>query len=183
MTDRPAALRAAVRAVVAREGFHGASMSAIAAEADVAVGTAYVHYPSKDELVVAAYLELKADLGRAAAGAVDPAAPARERFETMWLAAHRYFVERPDDANFLVQFDAGPYGPEGHERAMAVADDPLVAEAARPDVAPLLIDVPPLLLYDLGLAPAARVVANGVELDEPAAATVAAACWRAITDR
>lgn len=183
MTDRPAALRAAVRTVVAQHGFHRASMATIAAEAGVAVGTAYVHYPSKDELVIAAYVELKADIGRAATVAVDPAAPAADRFAGIWRAAHRYFVERPDDARFLVQFDAGPYGPEGHERAMAVADDPLVAEAARPDVAPMLIDVPPLVLYDLGLAPAARIVANGIELDDEAEAAIAAACWRAITDR
>ncbi len=42
--DRAAALRDAARRLVARHGFHGASVAAIAAEAGVATGTAYVHY-------------------------------------------------------------------------------------------------------------------------------------------
>lgn len=183
MNDRPAAIRAAIRTVVARHGFHGASMAAIADEAGVAVGTAYVHYPSKDELVIAAYLEVKRELGEAATVAIDSSAPAPERFAQLWRSAHRYFVHHPDHARFVVQFDAGPYGPEGHERAMAVVDDPLVAEAALPDIAVLLIDLPPLVLYDLGLAPAARAVANGVRLDDDTVTTLAAACWRAITSR
>ncbi|MGZ4707901.1 MAG: TetR/AcrR family transcriptional regulator, partial [Acidimicrobiales bacterium] len=59
VVDRAAAVRAALRTLVARNGFHGASMSAVAAEAGVGTGTAYVHYASKDELVLATYLEVK----------------------------------------------------------------------------------------------------------------------------
>ena len=62
-TDRAAALRQALRTLVARHGLHGASMSAIAKEAGVAQGTAYVHYESKEQLLVAAYLELKREMG------------------------------------------------------------------------------------------------------------------------
>ena len=67
--DRAAAVRAALRKLVAERGFHGASMSAVASEAGVATGTAYVHYASKDELVHAAYLEAKRELGAAAVAA------------------------------------------------------------------------------------------------------------------
>lgn len=158
-------------------------MAAIAEVAGVAVGTAYVHYPSKDELVIAAYLDVKRDVGEAAMAVVDPGTPVAERFDQLWRAAYRYFADHPDDARFVVQFDASPYGPDGHARAMAIVDDPFVAEAARPDFASLLIDVPPLVLYDLGLAPAARTVASGAELDDHTVATLAAACWRAITAR
>ena len=61
--DRAAAVRSALRRLVADQGLQGASMAAIAKQAGVATGTAYVHYPSKDELLLAAYVELKADLG------------------------------------------------------------------------------------------------------------------------
>ena len=63
--DRAAAVRAALRTLVADHGFHGAAMSAVARQAGVATGTAYTHYASKDELVLAAYRETKAALGRA----------------------------------------------------------------------------------------------------------------------
>ena len=72
--DRAAAVRQALRTLVAGHGFHGASMSAVAAEAGVATGTAYTHYASKDELVLAAYLETKAELAAAATADLDRSA-------------------------------------------------------------------------------------------------------------
>ena len=43
---------------MAERGFRGTSMSAVAERAGVAAGTAYVHYASKDELIVATYVVL-----------------------------------------------------------------------------------------------------------------------------
>ena len=58
--DKAAAVRSALRRLVAERGLHGTAMAAVAAEAGVATGTTYVHYRSKDDRLVAAYLELKA---------------------------------------------------------------------------------------------------------------------------
>ena len=59
------------------------------------------------------------------------------------------------------------------------------AQAAYPEGAPdmhgLLADLPPALLYDLGLAPAVRLVARGDRLDDGAIDRVVTACWRAVT--
>jgi AcrR family transcriptional regulator len=41
--DRAAAVRSALRTLVARNGFQGASMSAVADKAGVATATAYTH--------------------------------------------------------------------------------------------------------------------------------------------
>ena len=57
-------------------GFHGASIGAVAREAGVATGTAYTHYASKDDLVLAAYCETKAQLAAAAMNSLDDSAPA-----------------------------------------------------------------------------------------------------------
>jgi AcrR family transcriptional regulator len=179
--DRAAAVRAALRRLVARQGFHGASMSAVAAEAGVATGTAYVHYPSKDELVLAAYLELKRELGEAALGDVDPSAPVDERFRSIWLNLHAYLAADPDRARFLVQVDSSPYATTAHERAMEVIDDPLVTAAGVPDLAARLAPFPFLVLYDLGLGPAVRLAASDVTLPADDLVRLADACWRAIT--
>lgn len=181
MIDRAAALRSAMRSVVAERGLHGASMSTVAETAGVAAGTAYVHYESKDDLVLASYLEVKADLGSAVAAAIDSGARPSDRFRQLWCGAYEYFLNDLDAARFLVQFEASPLAGVGHERAMAVADDPLVAEAARDDLADLIIELPPLTLYDLAIGPAVRVVASGEELDADAIELLANACWRAIT--
>lgn len=179
--DRAAAVRAALRTLVARSGFHGASMSGVAAEAGVAAGTAYVHYASKDELVLATYLEVKRDLGAAAIAGVDPTAPADERFRAMWHGIHRYLSADPDRARFLIQVDGSPYAKTAHARAMAAADDPIAAEAGRADLAARLASLPVQVLYDLGFGPAVRLAAAGEPLDADALDALAQACWRAVT--
>ena len=106
--DRAAAVRAALRTLVARHGFHGASMSAVAAEAGVATDTAYVHYASKEDLVYATYLELKQDLSAAATSRVDARASAERRFEQLWRGVHRHLSSDPNRARFLLQVETSP---------------------------------------------------------------------------
>jgi AcrR family transcriptional regulator len=177
--DRAAAVRRALRALVAQRGFHGASMSAVAAEAGVATGTAYTHYASKDELVVATYLETKAELAAAATAGLEPSSDPPELFRAMWIGAYRHLSANRDHALFLLQVDASPYKAEAH--SIAMEGDPLVAAAAAPDIAARLLPLPLEVIYELGLAPAVRLAASGEELSEDDLATIADACWRAIS--
>lgn len=180
-TDRAAAVRASLRRLVAERGFHGASMSAVAKEAGVATGTAYVHYESKDALVLAVYLETKWRLGEAAAAAVDLEASPGERFETLWIAAYRHLADNLDDARFLVQADGSPYAEAVHATAIERDDDPLLLLAAAPDMAAELLPLPVEVLYELGLAPAVHLAARGVRLPRAKLLMAARGCWRAIT--
>jgi AcrR family transcriptional regulator len=179
--DRAAAVRRALRQLVARHGFHGASMSAVAAEAGVATGTAYTHYSSKDELVLAAYRETKAELAAAATTGMDASAAPEQRFRAIWLAAHRHLTAKRDHALFLLQVDCSPYRAEAHAAALAGDPDPLVEEAVAADLAGLLLPLPLEVLYELGLGPAVRLAAAGAQLDDRDLRIVADACWRAIT--
>jgi len=179
--DRAAAVRAAMRALVAERGFHGASMNAVAKQAGVASGTAYVHYASKDELVVAAYVETKRELGAAAVANVDPDDTPHERFVALWLALHEHMTMHPDEARFLIQVEHSPYYEAAHAAATAAAMDPLVAAAASPDLAALLAPLPEQVLWELGLAPAIRLAAAGTKLSEGELRATAEACWRAVT--
>jgi TetR/AcrR family transcriptional regulator, multidrug resistance operon repressor len=182
--DRAAAVRRALRTLVAQRGFHGASMSAVAAEAGVATGTAYTHYASKDALVVAAYLETKAELAAAATDGIGEAGgDVADLFRALWVKAYRHLAANPAHALFLMQADASPYKAEAHAIAMADDDDddPLIAVAGAPDVAALLLPLPLEVIYELGLAPAVRLAAAGEELTDDQLATIADACWRAIS--
>ena len=179
--DRARAVRVALRRLVAHSGFHGASMGAIARTAGVAAGTTYVHYASKDELVVAAFLEAKRELGLAATRDVDPSAPPHERFIAIWLALHAYLTANPEDARFLVQMERSPYLATAHDVALAVADDPLIAAARVADMAPLLVPLPDIVTWELGLGPAVRLAAAQVPLTGRQLIMTAEACWRAIT--
>ncbi len=103
--DRPAAIRRALRDLVAERGFHGASMSAIAKSAGVATGTAYVHYASKEELVFATYLEIKREMGDEVAAAVTGETTTEGRYRQLWLAVYRYLSREPQRARFLTQLE------------------------------------------------------------------------------
>src|SRR3954464_1984749 len=94
--DRAAAVRQALRSIVAQRGFHGASMSAVAAEAGVATGTPYTHYPSQDALVIPPSLQSKAELAAAATAGLDLASPPPDLFRAMWIAAYRHLVAHRD---------------------------------------------------------------------------------------
>ena len=179
--DRAAALRQAMRTLVARHGLHGASMSAIAKEAGVAQGTAYVHYESKEQLLVAAYLELKLEMGTAACADIDRTAAPHDRFIQLWLGIYRFLAEQPERAQFMLQIESSPYARVAHEMGMAVPDDPMMAEAAAFHAADVLAPLDLDALYDLAFWPAIRRAATHEGIDEPAARAIAEACWRAVT--
>lgn len=178
--DRAALVRSALRDLVAENGLHGTPMSAVAARAGVATGTAYVHYASKDDLVLAAYREAKLDLGHAAVAGMDADAPPAARFEQLWLGVHDHLIRNPQLARFLTQVESSPYA-RLHHASVDDAGDPLTEAAMVPDMAEQLLPLPLEVLFDLGLAPAIRLVSAGVELEPDDLRTVAHACWRAIT--
>ena len=178
--DRAAAVRSGLRTLVARNGFHGASMSAVASEVGVATGTAYTHYASKDELVLAAYAETKAQLAAATTAGLDAGAEPDAQFRSIWLATYRHLRANPDHARFLLQVDHSPYRSAAHQAAIA-AGDPLMAHAAMPDIAVRLLPVPLEVIYELGLAPAVRLATGGTELTSEQLNQIARACWRAIS--
>lgn len=178
--DRAAAVRRAMRVLVARNGFHGATMSAVASEAGVAAGTAYTHYASKDELLLATYCETKAQLAEAAMAGLHAHAEPAEQFRSIWLATYRHLRANPEHARFLLQVEHSPYRSAAHQAAIAVGD-PLAAHAATPDVAARLLPLPLDVIYELGLSPAVRLAAGGTELTDDQLGQIAGACWRAIS--
>lgn len=180
-TDKAAAVRTALRRMVAEAGFHGASMSSVARAGGVATGTAYTHYASKDELVLATYCETKSEAGWAGVADLDQDAAPADRFRALWLAYHSFLREHPEHARFLLQVEHSPYRGPAHEAAMAQEDDPLVAQVLKPDLAALLLPLPGDVLYDLALGPAVRLAAGGLELTDEQLGQIADACWRAVT--
>lgn len=179
--DRAAAIRRALVQLVARKGFHGTSMAAVAQEAGVATGTAYVHYSSKDELVFATYLEVKHGLGTAAIAQLDPAAPARVRFAQLWLGAQRHLARQPDHARFLVQVDASPYAVSAHERALKTDNDPLMSSEVVIELLESFVALPIAVLLDLAFGPVIRMTAGDTAIDDAVVPALIEACWRAVT--
>ena len=178
--DRPAAIRKALRDLVAERGFHGASMGAVAREAGVATGTAYVHYESKQELVYATYLELKAELSAAVLAEFHEGAPPYEAWRHILTAAYNFLAEEPERARFLTQLEESPYYEEAHARLMATGD-PLYEMAKADELAELLVPLPTEVIYALSFGVAVRLIAAGVQLKPEEIDLLVDATWRAVT--
>lgn len=180
--NRAEAIRHALIRLVARDGFHGTSMAAIAKEAGVATGTAYVHYASKDELVMATYVEVKQGVGQAALASVDADSSLPDQFAQLWTGVQKHLEANPDRARFLVQADCSPYAEVAHDRAISAADDPLMSSPVVAKLLGVMVDLPPEVLFDLALGPVVRLTAIQRGIDESLIAPLIGACWRAVTD-
>jgi AcrR family transcriptional regulator len=153
-------------------------MNAVARGAGVATGTVYTYYESKDALVLAAYAETKARLAADVIDTVDKRGTVAERFRAIWLGTYHHLAANPEHARFLLQVDDSPYRARAHEAIGG--DDPLIAQASSADFVAELIPLPLEVLYELGVAPAVRLAATGIELSGAELDAVAAGCWRAI---
>ena len=178
--DRPAAVRKALRELVADRGFHGASMSAVAEAAGVATGTAYVHYESKESLVHATYLEIKQELGEAVLAEVDPELAPREFYGAAWRATYSHLSADPARARFLTQLEESPYY-RGAKQMLLEQGDALAEQAGRPQLLELLVPLPVDLIYSMSLGTAVRLASAGIELTGAETETLIEATWRAIT--
>jgi AcrR family transcriptional regulator len=156
-------------------------MSSVAREAGVATGTAYTHYASKDELVLAAYRETKTALGLAITADLDPNDSADRRFHAMWLACYHHLKANPEHARFLLQVEHSPYRGPAHAFVLGDVDDPLVAQAALPVFAERLRRFPLDVLYELSFSPAVRLAAGDADLAPAQLDEIADACWRAVS--
>jgi AcrR family transcriptional regulator len=92
---RDALLRAAVR-VFGESGFDSATMERIAREADVAKGTTYLYYPSKQGIYDAALGAGLAELDARTRAAIDAAADVRGAITAFITTRAAYFLEHRD---------------------------------------------------------------------------------------
>jgi len=153
-------------------------MSLVAERAGVAAGTAYVHYDSKDELIVATYVEIKLALAHAALMGVPPTGSDHDRFTRMWRNIHDFLAADPAQARYLAQLEASPYFERAYGQ-LAQADDPLIAAAD--ELRAGAIDLPLTVLWDLAVGPAIRLAADAsTTLTRGQLTELAEACWRAL---
>jgi AcrR family transcriptional regulator len=176
-------LRAAV-VIVAREGMAAATTSAIAKKAKVAEGTLYRHFESKDDLLIAAFRQIKTEVFLNAAAGVDTSAAAPERLKRTWKAIYQAYRADPDAFAFGQRFAESALAErEGGEAARAIGR--MVADLRRAGVASGDFKKLPVdLLANLFLAPISYLLKSELsgrrwtdsELEAAAAAVLAG--WR-----
>ena len=86
--------------LVADNGLHAAPVSKVAATAGVAAGTIYHYFASKEDLIEALYLDMKARLGELLVSLVDRSLSYPDQFRRIWRGLYDYLTARPREFAF-----------------------------------------------------------------------------------
>lgn len=116
MKDKRVAILESALGLIRNQGFHGASMSLVAKNADVATGTVYNYFDNKEHLIKELYNHnrqlLLAVVNETLLEQND--ATFRQRFDKTWLAIYGFYVENPDMLIFVEQFVNSPFCQHKH---------------------------------------------------------------------
>jgi AcrR family transcriptional regulator len=102
--DKRAAIMSAATRVIAAQGL-GAATATIAKEAGVSNGSLFTYFDTKADLLNQLYLELKADMGAAALGALPADSDVREQALHMWARWLHWATAYPEKRRALAQLD------------------------------------------------------------------------------
>jgi AcrR family transcriptional regulator len=183
--DKREAILQAMLELVAERGFHDAPMSLVARRAGTSAGIIYHYFPSKDELIRALYLHVKAKMGRFLIEGQIVDMPAEQAFKRVWINAYRFYRTHQQEVKFLDQYENSPYCGGSPETEALVQQDQNIAlllNLFRPRSAGgSLKDLPREAVTELTIGVASRLAKRTKPLKTKALEEIAAACWKAVT--
>lgn len=173
--------QAALELFVAR-GVAETSVRDLARAAGIAEGTLYRHYASKDDLVADLFLGNYAAFAARLRG-LRTVAGLRARLDAVAAEIYRFHDAEPTLFRFLllVQHQALPHSDDGDDNPVSVLHTMVAEAVAAGEVTLADPRLATALVLGLLLQPATAVVYGRLDGPlSPLAATVAAACWRAL---
>jgi TetR/AcrR family transcriptional regulator, repressor of fatR-cypB operon len=184
--DKREAILQAMLELVAERGFHDAPMSLLAERAGTSAGIIYHYFSSKDELIHALYLHVKAKMGRFLIEGQVIGMPAEQAFKKVWMNAYRFYRTHQQEMKFLDQFENSPYCGGSPEVEALIEQDPNIAlllNLFRPRSAGgSLKDLPWEAISELTIGVAARLAKRVKPLKAKILEEIAASCWKAVTE-
>lgn len=115
MKDKKQAIFQSALQLINDYGFHGMSMGQLAKHANVAAGTIYHYFKSKEEMICILYDSNIEQLMVRVKAAETSSTDYKERFYAMWWALYDYHIEHPCVLRFYEQFVNSPYFKEVKE--------------------------------------------------------------------
>jgi TetR/AcrR family transcriptional regulator, multidrug resistance operon repressor len=94
--------------LISEMGLYGTSMALIIKESNVAAGTIYHYFKSKDDLIHTIYSELKEEMGTAFIQNMDSSLTYKENFFIIWHNLFYFFYDNPKKFEFLQHFSNSP---------------------------------------------------------------------------
>jgi AcrR family transcriptional regulator len=81
----------------------------IAKESGVSTGIIYHYFAGKEDLILELYKEITYKMIRTVLEGYSERASYRERFDIWWHQLIRHYLDHPEEAKFLEQFENSPY--------------------------------------------------------------------------
>jgi AcrR family transcriptional regulator len=182
--DRRAAILDAALACFVERGFHGTAIPQIAEQANIAAGTIYHYFESKEALVNALYQQWKGAISQHVFAAFPATATTREQFRVIWNEIVRFALANPTAFAFIELHNHASY-----LDATSIAVDrnvkqfaQVVIQRAQDDGLVKPLDV--VLLMELVFGAFINMMRahweGRISLDDAKIAGAEAACWDAI---
>jgi len=106
--DKKALVLKATLELISEQGFCGTPVSQIAKKANVAVGTIYLYFPTKEDLINTLYIDIKTHLAQYIFKNYSESTPTRESFLILLRNIADYFIGRPTEFLFIEQYSNSP---------------------------------------------------------------------------
>lgn len=99
----------AARRLFVNQGFHNTPTSAIAREANVANGTLFHYFNTKEELINTLYKETKRSFFTITTAGVDNEKNIKRKIRLLWYNTVKWALNRPQDFLFIQQYSNSPF--------------------------------------------------------------------------
>lgn len=106
--DKQKELLAAAMKLFVEFGFHGTPTSKIAKEAGVANGTLFHYYKTKDDLIVALYVDIKMRMAGCLSEPVNEPS-IKGKLKSLYLSTMYWALDNPYEFRFIQQFHSSPF--------------------------------------------------------------------------
>lgn len=185
--DRKESILAAALACFVERGFHGTAIPQIAERADIAAGTIYHYFDSKEALVNALYRGWKQAIAQRVFAAFPQGAPVRDQFRVMWHEMVAFATAEPTAFAFIELHNHASYldaASLGVDRTIKEFAHAMIARAqgegvVKPLDAWLLME----LVFGAFVGMMRAHWEGRLQLDAAAIAGAEQACWDAIAVR
>jgi AcrR family transcriptional regulator len=107
--DKKKAIFDATLDLISKNGFHAAPMSLVAKNANVAAGTIYHYFDSKETLICELFKNQKLKMEEIIAEADDNSKEFKERFKQVYSSLYTYFIKNSKVFLFLEQYMSSPF--------------------------------------------------------------------------
>ena len=109
LTDKIETIFKSTLQLIKENGFHGTPMSQIAKNSDVAIGTIYHYFPSKENLILELFKYSRKQLYQFIFDEIKEETPYKEQFYIVFKRFCAFHIEHNDVSGFLEQFYNSPY--------------------------------------------------------------------------